>query len=783
MNRQFELFEQSHQQIRDFFLREDQLLGEERRKFEEWKVAQQQWLEYQNQELAMRQGETKQFEDDLQQLERDIQQRERLVQKQQQQFQQSQRQLQLAQQQHAQQMQQQQQLLKQQQEQLAAAQQVQMQQQQQLVQQEQQQAVMEQQLQQQRIQQQAKKDQLAQQAAINQQQAQALQTHATQQQNNRARQFQTATPPILTSPVNSALFPTTPLGLPPVATPSPLGAPPPFTTPVAPPVGPQPSAVIPSSGGHCNPGPIHTYIQDREEAKSPLIRQTLGQNKWTDPDFPPGNASLFITGEPPPTEWGQAFNCQWMRISDMYPGSLLFKGDDGGPSGADMFQGLLPDMWFLNALSCVAINPNVIRNLVVAQYAEVGLYEFRFWKGGRWVTVAVDDYIPVRPGSPQAYGGYAPPVDYLCSHSSDPTELWIPLMEKAYAKLHGSYQALTGGNTEYAMVDLTGGVAEHVAMNTESGRALIRGGGIQEKVRQAKAEGWLVGCVFKGSYDTSIISTGLQPGRTYALLDIREATTGNQVMLRLRNPWGQSGYVGAHTDSTFWMEFRDFEDNISALQICRTYNHNIGDPWYMSADLDGYWGGVNTGGQVSMSNPQYIVCCQEDAAAYVFLAQYDVPYQKQDRDCDNNPAYRKPNFPDPTPNLCCGVFVLNCTAHSRMNNPTGNVLTKDIIKYATFVYGRQVGTEFRMDAGRSYCLMPCQFQAGIEAPYQLYVFSNKPIAMRKTLGEGAEQPMPVFTVAFSTPPPSVRWEPSMRTKVIVDKQPKGEVLEEEDEKR
>ena len=48
-------------------------------------------------------------------------------------------------------------------------------------------------------------------------------------------------------------------------------------------------------------------------------------------------------------------------------------------------------------------------------------------------------------------------------------ELWVSVLEKAYAKMYGSYQAIEGGLVHLALVDLTGGSAEEMCvMSTRS---------------------------------------------------------------------------------------------------------------------------------------------------------------------------------------------------------------------------------------------------------------------------------------------------------------------------
>ena len=81
-------------------------------------------------------------------------------------------------------------------------------------------------------------------------------------------------------------------------------------------------------------------------------------------------------------------------------------------------------------------------------YRKKGLYVFKFFKNFKWLYVIVDDRLPTKAGKP------------IFGSCSQLNELWVPLIEKAYAKLHGCYEALISGFIDDALTELTGFVSE-----------------------------------------------------------------------------------------------------------------------------------------------------------------------------------------------------------------------------------------------------------------------------------------------------------------------------------
>lgn len=97
----------------------------------------------------------------------------------------------------------------------------------------------------------------------------------------------------------------------------------------------------------------------------------------------------------------------------------------------DIAQGGLGDCWFMCSVSSLAEKPFLVERLFLTQeYNEEGIYRVKICKNGEWVEVTLDDYFPCKPE-----GG---PI-FSRAHGN---ELWVLLIEKAYAKVHGCYVTL-----------------------------------------------------------------------------------------------------------------------------------------------------------------------------------------------------------------------------------------------------------------------------------------------------------------------------------------------------
>jgi hypothetical protein len=311
----------------------------------------------------------------------------------------------------------------------------------------------------------------------------------------------------------------------------------------------------------------------------------LKQTNFIDPHFSPRDISLYNVLE---DKYPYQFIVQWRRPHEFMDHPVVFE-EDIDPN--DIKQGQLGDCWFLSALSSLAERPGLVRRLFITQeYNPDGVYQIRLCKNGEWVTVTVDDYIPCRyNGGPMFSRGAG-------------NELWVMLIEKAYAKLHGNYQALSSGFTKHAMVDLTGCPTEHIKFpdhGEDYEDIEDEADEIFDRLREADEEGYLI------STETSGVDTitegggpakggGLVSGHAYSIIQVKETEDGHK-LLNIRNPWGKFEWNGAWSDNAeewtedlidelqvnfdandgaFWMCLEDFIKKFEAATFSKIENYN-----------------------------------------------------------------------------------------------------------------------------------------------------------------------------------------------------------------
>jgi len=78
-------------------------------------------------------------------------------------------------------------------------------------------------------------------------------------------------------------------------------------------------------------------------------------------------------------------------------------------------------------------------------YNDEGIYRVSLYVTGRWQTITVDDYIPCHPKNGPFFASIG-----------GSSSIWLNILEKAVAKVHGGYNYLKGGSALEGLRMLTG---------------------------------------------------------------------------------------------------------------------------------------------------------------------------------------------------------------------------------------------------------------------------------------------------------------------------------------
>ena len=416
----------------------------------------------------------------------------------------------------------------------------------------------------------------------------------------------------------------------------------------------------------------------------------------------------------------------WKRAGEGMKGAALFK--DGVAPG-DVIQGALGDCWLLGAMSVLAVRDTLLHQLFKAAYPAQGIYVLQFFKGGAWQEVIIDDLIPCGVDGTPAY-----------ARCSDPSELWVQLLEKAYAKVHGCYEALDGGSVAEALADLSGGLSEKLSLGGERAEDCSNDA-LWKLLCLCKEEAWLMGAALSGEgFETEGDNgEGLLWNHAYGLMGVEIMADGTQ-LVHLRNPWGQCEWTGDWSDhserwtpavrkmlgytpsddGSFYMSWADFTTRFNKVYVCRLYKDDIGDKWHEIQQF-GRWEGDTAGGCTNFptwpGNPQYIVTTQvPDTQLFISLQQPDLRLEGQ-----------------ATYDCSIGFYLMKHDDAKRRKRAISS--NDEIVFRSVFTPGRDVAAEVTLEPHATYVIIPCTFDAGRVSDFLLSIFCEHSISFNAVQDE------------------------------------------------
>ncbi|CAG9855587.1 unnamed protein product [Phyllotreta striolata] len=462
-------------------------------------------------------------------------------------------------------------------------------------------------------------------------------------------------------------------------------------------------------------------LQKFDEIRDKCIENNV---LFEDPQFPP---QKIVLGEAVERYRNQI---KWLRPKDIAQNCIFF---EEGEHRFDVNQGELGDCWFLAALAEIAQNQKCLQFIVpddqnmTDKYA--GIFHFRFWNYGRWIDVVIDDRLPTINGN------------LIFDRYKDKNVFWTPLLEKAYAKLYGSYKNIEGGFISEALEDFTGGLNELYLNLQDYNKDFF------EMMQVSYNRKSYMGCgILTNSGGTEgERDDGLFSSHAYSITSIAEVTAKDGTiykLIRLRNPWGQKEYNGDWSDNSptwdllpedtknsllrrkddgeFWMQYEYFITAYNLLEFCHpnpdslAYNPSETHQWKCFM-LDGAWiGKVSNGGTPSNRNfylnSQYILTINEknlSASTHKVLIGL---MQK------NRRLFNLPELP-----IGFAIYSLKVPAEGPLPANFFSSIRPAYIRKAEF--NRQVVGQFDLPNG-IYCIIPFTEDARSSCEYLLRVYST-----------------------------------------------------------
>ena len=543
-----------------------------------------------------------------------------------------------------------------------------------------------------------------------------------------------------------------------------------------------------------------------------ISNQIKNGEKWIDPDFGEQennnrkNKESLYGDQPIPAGSPKDTNIKWYPLSDISDYAQFFS--DGIESN-DVIQGCLGDCWFISALSVIATKDYLLRgefsddiladkkideeeNIMLStgiyppifhSFRKKGIFCFKFFKNFKWRYVLVDSRLPCI----KVYNNQTPTLLYGQCRARN--EFWVPLIEKAYAKLHGSYRSLVSGFIDDGLVDLTGLTSKKMVIEAnklttkqkvdELWDILLDNSTLYFKdSKQRTGEGKIVsakyytrnktmmGCSVESKGNTMEMEvvvhnrhTGILAGHAYSILDVfeipkpRGKKRKTSRLLRIRNPWGRKEWNGKWSDDSVETKqnkerielklnekYKDTNEKINLSQedgtflMCFSDFRQIFNKLFICKNFPPSYIGIRIFGEWTKNESGGLPINSKQEKTFYSNPQF---YLKKNLDglvsislLQNDGRLVEPTFPYPgTINkVCLLIFRVNS------RNPVKNL--NNLIEKTLIVSRRDSILELKLTKGE-YVIIPSTYECGKTGFYCLELHFEDELATEEISGNKA----------------------------------------------
>lgn len=415
-------------------------------------------------------------------------------------------------------------------------------------------------------------------------------------------------------------------------------------------------------------------IDEKSKSGKDLLKRTLkahnAQNAYAelvdmledegeifeDDEFPAKIESIFGTipkAERP--KWGTF--C-WLTPDDFF-GPHSYKLFEDKIEPADIKQGALGDCYFLSCLASLAEDEKRIRKLFLSNGRQdplknQGCYCVEILTDGLRRPIYVDNYFPC-----------VNKIKGPCFTRANGNELWVMVLEKAWAKVYGGYGTIEAGLTSETLHDLTGAPVKRYLTSDE---------GLFEDLLKAEKKNYAMtaGCESDTGVSEALYKeVGLITSHAYSLLSacvVNDASNKPINLVRLRNPWGQREWNGDWSDNSgLWTE--DIKRQVrQKLGEGTCSSKNDGEFFMEFSDFIRFFGDVNIAmvDDSHVYNGQHVVLTHETQANIMY--KFEVRKEGHFSFVATQPTKKKMVMNDPSYEYKPSIFALG-----KINMSTGKV--------------------------------------------------------------------------------------------------------------